>query len=76
MGCKAYNALSSQVCAVFQESPEAEQMDKNDPNYDSGEEKRALAFHSRKVEQVKAYKQAVIADSVCIHVMYLYTARI
>ena len=51
-------------------------MDKNDPNYDSGEEKRALAFHSRKVEQVKAYKQAVIADSVCIHVMYLYTARI
>ncbi|KAL3152918.1 hypothetical protein ABBQ38_012224 [Trebouxia sp. C0009 RCD-2024] len=43
------------------ESPEAEKVDRNDPNYDSGDEKRALAFHSRKVEQVKAYKQAVLA---------------
>ena len=37
-------------------------MDRNDPNYDSGDEKRALAFHSRKVEQVKAYKQAVSSN--------------
>ena len=42
-----------------QESPESEQVDRNDPNYDSGEEKHALAFHSRKTEQIKAYKQAV-----------------
>lgn len=45
---------------MFQESPDTEQVDRNDPNYDSGEEKRALAFHSRKVEQIRAYKQAVI----------------
>lgn len=50
---------STALCVVLQESPDAEQLDKNDPNYDSGEEKRALAFHSRKVEQIKAYKQAV-----------------
>ena len=42
-----------------QESPEGDKVDRGDPNYDSGEEKRALAFHSRKVEQIKAYKQAV-----------------
>ncbi|DBB15681.1 TPA: hypothetical protein ACH3X3_003889 [Trebouxia sp. C0006] len=43
------------------ESPEADKLDRNDPNYDSGEERHALAFHSRKVEQLKAYKQAVLA---------------
>lgn len=43
------------------ESTESEQVDRNDPNYDSGEEKHALAFHSRKTEQIKAYKQAVLA---------------
>ena len=38
----------------------AEEVDRNDPNYDSGEERHALAYHSRKVEQIKAYKQAVL----------------
>ena len=41
-------------------------MDVNDPNYDSGEERRALAFHSRKVEQIKAYKQAVSHSTIAI----------
>ena len=44
---------------MVQELLESGQVDRNDPNYDSGEEKHAVAFHSRKVEQVKAYKQAV-----------------
>ena len=45
-------------------------MDRNDPNYDSGEEKRALAFHSRKVEQIKAYKQAVCTPALQLIYMF------
>ena len=35
------------------------ELDRGDPNYDSGEEQHAMAKQSRKVEMVKAYKQAV-----------------
>ncbi len=52
----------------LQESPEADKLDRNDPNYDSGEERHALAFHSRKVEQIKAYKQAVSTLQCCYRV--------
>ena len=35
------------------------ELDRGDPNYDSGEEDRAIALQSRKAEMIKAYKQAV-----------------
>ena len=59
LGLSCFLRISWRMRCAVQESPEADKMDRNDPNYDSGEERRALAFHSRKVEQIKAYKQAV-----------------
>ena len=40
------------------------ELDRGDPNYDSGEEQHAMAKQSRKVEMVKAYKQAVSRATV------------
>lgn len=50
------------------------ELDRGDPNYDSGEEQHAMAKQSRKVEMVKAYKQAVSPATMTVrwrHVIML-----
>ena len=68
--------VQSAFLPMLQESPDADQVDRNDPNYDSGEEKRALAFHLLKVEQIKAYKQVVSLLSLVLRCCWLGCAHV